>query len=288
MVSHTRSKRRHPWIRLAVLLAVLAAGILFFYWSNHSLQIERFTFLDSALPEGFDGAVVVQLSDLHCGSFGENNSGLLAAVAAAEPDYIFLTGDLLDQAKPIPEGYVETLAGGLAAIAPTYYVTGNHEWARGSVPELKNTLADCGVTVLSNQFVPLERQGDVILLAGIDDPNGYADQKTPEELAAEIAAAGDSPYWLLLAHRNTLFADRYSRLGANLTICGHGHGGLIRLPFTDGLVSTDRTFFPTYTAGFYTANGARVFVSRGLGNSGRTFRLFNRPQVVVLTLEKGN
>ena len=288
MVSHTRSKRRHPWIRLAVLLAVLAAGILFFYWSNHSLQIERFTFLDSALPEGFDGAVVVQLSDLHCGSFGENNSGLLAAVAAAEPDYIFLTGDLLDQAKPIPEGYVETLAGGLAAIAPTYYVTGNHEWARGGVPELKNTLADCGVTVLSNQFVPLERRGDVILLAGIDDPNGYADQKTPEELAAEIAAAGDGPYWLLLAHRNTLFADRYSRLGANLTICGHGHGGLIRLPFTDGLVSTDRTFFPTYTAGFYTANGARVFVSRGLGNSGRTFRLFNRPQVVVLTLEKGN
>ncbi len=288
MVSHTRSKRRHPWIRLAVLLGILAAGILLFHWSNHSLQIERFTFLDSALPEGFDGAVVVQLSDLHCGSFGENNSGLLAAVAAAEPDYIFLTGDLLDQAKPIPEGYVETLAGGLAAIAPTYYVTGNHEWARGSVPELKNTLADCGVTVLSNQFVPLERQGDVILLAGIDDPNGYADQKTPEELAAEIAAAGNSPYWLLLAHRNTLFADRYSRLGANLTICGHGHGGLIRLPFTDGLVSTDRTFFPTYTAGFYTANGARVFVSRGLGNSGRTFRLFNRPQVVVLTLEKGN
>ena len=287
MVSHTRSKRRHPWIRLAVLLAVLAAGILFFYWSNHSLQIERFTFLDSALPEGFDGAVVVQLSDLHCGSFGENNSGLLSAVAAAEPDYIFLTGDLLDQAKPIPAGYVETLAKGLMAIAPTYYVTGNHEWARGGVPELKNTLADCGVIVLSNQFVPLERHGDVMLLAGIDDPNGYADQKTPEELAAEVAAAGDSPYWLLLAHRNTLFADRYSRLGANLTICGHGHGGLVRLPFTDGLFSTDRTFFPTYTAGFYEANGAEVFVSRGLGNSGKTFRLFNRPQVAVLTLQRG-
>ena len=247
MVSHTRSKRRHPWIRLAVLLAVLAAGILFFYWSNHSLQIERFTFLDSALPEGFDGAVVVQLSDLHCGSFGENNSGLLSAVAAAEPDYIFLTGDLLDQAKPIPEGYVETLAGGLAAIAPTYYVTGNHEWARGGVPELKNTLADCGVTVLSNQFVPLERQGDVILLAGIDDPNGYADQKTPEELAAEIAAAGDSPYWLLLAHRNTLFADRYSRLGANLTICGHG--GSSACPLRTGSSARTGPFSPPIPPG---------------------------------------
>ena len=182
---------------------------------------------------------------------------------------------------------MENLAAGLSAIAPTYFVTGNHEWARGDVPELKNTLADGGITVLSNQFVPLERGGDVILLAGIDDPNGYADQKTPEELAAEVAATGEAPYWMLLAHRNTLFADVYSRLGADLTLCGHGHGGLIRLPFTDGLASTDRTFFPTYTAGFYEANGAEVFVSRGLGNSGKTFRLFNRPQVAVLTLQRG-
>ena len=286
MVSHTRSKRRHPWIRLAVLLAVLAAGILFFYWSNHSLQIERFTFLDSALPEGFDGAVVVQLSDLHCGSFGENNSGLLAAVAAAEPDYIFLTGDLLDQAKPIPEGYVETLAGGLAAIAPTYYVTGNHEWARGGVPELKNTLADCGVTVLSNQFVPLERQGDVILLAGIDDPNGYADQKTPEELAAEVYAAYGDPFWILLAHRNSRFAAQYSLLGADLVCSGHAHGGIIRLPFTDGLLSHDMALFPSHTAGLYEANGACLFVTRGLGNSGPSFRVFNRPEIAVLTLHR--
>ena len=287
MASHTHPKQRHPWRRLALLLAVLAAAALFFRWSNHALQVERFSFADPDLPAGFDGTVVVQLSDLHCAVFGENNAALLAAVAAEAPDYIFLTGDLVDQKKPMPEGYVETLAQGLSAIAPTYFVTGNHEWARGDVPELKNTLADCGVVVLSNQFVPLERGGDVILLAGADDPNGYADQKPPEELAAEVAAAGEAPYWMLLAHRNTLFADVYSRLGADLTLCGHGHGGLIRLPFTDGLASTDRTFFPTYTAGFYEANGAEVFVSRGLGNSGKTFRLFNRPQVAVLTLQRG-
>ena len=287
MASHTHPKQRHPWRAPAILLTALALCALLLLWSNRSLQIERFAFADPDLPEGFDGAVIVQLSDLHCAQFGEGNRGLLSAVAAETPDYIFLTGDLVDQKKPMPEGYVETLAAGLSAIAPTYFVTGNHEWARGDVPELKNTLADGGVTVLSNQFVPLERGGDVILLAGIDDPNGYADQKTPEELAGEIAAAGEAPYWMLLAHRNTLFADVYSRLGADLTLCGHGHGGLIRLPFTDGLASTDRTFFPTYTAGFYEANGAEVFVSRGLGNSGKTFRLFNRPQVAVLTLQRG-
>ena len=69
-------------------------------------------------------------------------------------------------------------------------------------------------------------------------------------------------------------------------ISGHGHGGLIRLPFTDGLLSVERTLFPSYTAGFYSANGAEVFVSRGLGNSGPSFRIFNRPEIAVLTLER--
>ena len=284
MATQHHGRKKRIWLWPLALLAVL--GFLF-YQSNYQLQVEAFTFQDTDLPQGFDGFRIVQLSDLHCAAFGEGNADLLAAVAQAAPDIIVITGDLVDQAKEIPPGYVKTLALGLTNIAPTYFVTGNHEWARGDVPELKNELADGGVMSLSNFFVPLERDGDVILLAGIDDPNGYADQKTPEELAAEVAAAGEDPYWILLAHRNTLFAQQYSRLGANLTISGHGHGGLIRLPFTDGLVNTDRTFFPSYTAGFYEAEGREVFVSRGLGNSGWTFRLFNRPQVAVLTLRKG-
>ena len=78
-----------------------------------------------------------------------------------------------------------------------------------------------------------------------------------------------------------------SKLGADLVVSGHGHGGLIRLPFTDGLISTEHTFFPSYTAGLYEKNGSALFVTRGLGNSGITFRLFNRPEVAVLTLHKG-
>ena len=175
----------------------------------------------------------------------------------------------------------------MAGIAPTYFVTGNHEWALPDVPGLKRKLEEAGVTVLSNETAVLARGGDEIVLAGIDDPNGYADQKTPEELAEEVRAACGDAFWLLLAHRNNYFEDRYSLLGADLVISGHGHGGLIRLPFTDGLVSVERTLFPSFTAGFYEANGGEVFVSRGLGNSGPSFRLFNRPQVAVLTLERG-
>ena len=141
-----------------------------------------------------------------------------------------------------------------------------------------------GVTVLSNEFLTLERNGDSIVLAGIDDPNGHADQKTPEALAAELRAERGDPFWILLAHRNDRFAGQYSLLGADLTLSGHGHGGIVRLPFTDGLLSTDRTLFPSHTAGFYEDNGSTVFVSRGLGNSGPSLRLFNRPELAVLTL----
>ena len=141
-----------------------------------------------------------------------------------------------------------------------------------------------GVTVLSNGADLLTRGDASLVLAGIDDPNGYADQKTPEELRDEIYAGAEDPFWILLAHRNTLFKKQYSLLGADLVLSGHGHGGLVRLPFTDGLFSTDHTLFPSYTAGFYEANGSTLFVSRGLGNSGYTFRLFNRPDLAVLEL----
>lgn len=286
MTKKRRPRRRSR--RLLKLLVLLALCALFLWWSNHALQTQRFTYASPRLPEGFDGCVIVQLSDLHGAYFGEDNQELLSRVREAGPDYIFLTGDLLDQYRKTPHSYAAALGGALADIAPTYFITGNHEWALPGVRELKRELEEAGVAVLSNEYVLLERSGDRALLAGIDDPNGFADQKTPEELAQEVREAWGDGFWLLLAHRNNYFEKQYSLLGADLVISGHGHGGLIRLPFTDGLVSAERRLFPSYTAGFYTANGSDVFVSRGLGNSGLTLRLFNRPEVVVLTLEREN
>ena len=279
-------KRRLRWIPAVLATVVLAGGFL--YWDNTSLQVTRFDPVFSDLPAGFDGCRIVVLSDLHGASFGEGNAGLFAAVAETEPDYIFYLGDLQDKYRGPVAGYPASVADGLCAIAPTYYVTGNHEWAIGGVPALKEELSGHGVTVLSNQYVTLERNGDSIVLAGIDDPNGYADQKTPEELAAEIYAACGDPFWLLLAHRNDHFAGQYSLLGADLVLSGHGHGGIIRLPGTDGLLSTERTLFPSYTAGLYEENGSALFVTRGLGNSGPSFRLFNRPEVAVVTLHRAS
>ena len=281
-----KHSRKHPLRRLAVLAVLILVLVLFFRWENTSLQIARFDPVFTDLPDGFNGCRIVVLSDLHGAEFGENNEELFQTVADQSPEYIFYLGDLEDKYRGPDHGYAEAVAAGLTAIAPTYYVTGNHEWAIGDVPELKERLAAQGVTVLSNSFVTLERNGDTVVLAGIDDPNGYADQKPPETVAAEVYAAYGDPFWLLLAHRNDRFEEQYSLLGADLVLSGHGHGGIIRLPFTDGLLSTNRTLFPSYTAGLYDKNGSALFVTRGLGNSGPSFRLWNRPEVVVVTLHR--
>jgi predicted MPP superfamily phosphohydrolase len=269
------------------LLVLILLAAAFVRWDNTALQITQADPVFTDLPAGFDGCRIVVLGDLHTAYFGESNEKLFDAVETEVPEYIFLVGDLLDAFHEVPEDYAVAIAEGLTAIAPTYYVTGNHEWAIGDVPALKEELTAHGVTVLTNQFLELERNGDAIVLAGIDDPNGYADQKSPETVAAEVYAAYGDPFWLLLAHRNNLFENQYSLLGADLVISGHGHGGLVRLPFTDGLIGTDhQTLFPSYTAGLYENNGSVLFVTRGLGNTGSTFRLLNRPEVAVVTLHR--
>ncbi|NLU23907.1 MAG: metallophosphoesterase [Clostridiales bacterium] len=244
--------------------------------------MEEYTFSSARLPVGFNGFRIVQLSDLHGKQFGKDNSRLLAAVADCRPDCIVITGDLADEHVGVD--FVPALLRALTAIAPTYYVSGNHEWAAHLFPSLKEMLTDAGVIYLNNTYASLTRGGDSILLAGVDDPNGYADQKTPAQLSAEIEAEGDSLFWILLAHRNSEYGT-YGSLGADLIVSGHAHGGIIRLPFTDGLLGTGGQFFPNWTNGFYYDYATPLFVSRGLGGSIPVPRLFNRPEVAVLTLQ---
>jgi len=273
---------------ILLVAALLTAAVR---WDDARLVTDEFAYPSADLPAAFDGFRIVQLTDLHGRQFGAGNERLIAAVAKAEPDLIALTGDFVDEESDVSD--ILPLVRGLTAVAPVYYVTGNHEWGSGQAQTVLRSLGDAGVTCLENQFVAVERGGAQILVAGVHDPNGFADQKTPEELAEEVCAAEDDPFWLLLAHRNTLFNGRYCRLGADLTLSGHSHGGLWRLPFTDGLIDSEKTLFPSFTSGLYECDDggherATVFVSRGLGNSPHwVFRLFNPPQVAVIILKKG-
>lgn len=284
-----RKKRRHPLRTAIILLAAAAVGAAWFHWQCWGMQATYTDVALSGLPESFDGAKIVQISDLHGHEYGEGNRDLLEKVRQTAPTLIVITGDLIDQESQME--MVPALAKGLAGIAPTYYVTGNHEWALGTgkVKELKGVLTQCGVRVLSNQYTVVVGGGaawEKIVLAGVDDPNGYADQTTPEELYGQIQNEVPGLFTLLLAHRNDRFGQ-YAAAGYDFVMSGHAHGGIVRLPLTDGLIGTNLKLFPEWTSGAYTLGDSTLFVSRGMGNNTvpfKGFRLFNRPELAVVIL----
>ena len=278
-----KKKRRRRFCFAAVLLLVAFSVALLFWDSNTRLVVDVYSVPNGRLPQSFDGLKIVQLSDLHTTRFGDGNERLIDAVRDQQPDIIAVTGDLIDKERD--EAYVRELMTALVGIAPVYYVTGNHEWASGWVHDLFSILEECEVKVLRNSFQIIECGGDTIVLAGVDDPNGPYDMKTPAQLVHEIRDEYGDPFILMLAHRNDEIST-WAELGVDVVLCGHAHGGLVRLPFTDGLIAPNREFFPTYTSGIYREGGTQMLVSRGLGNSGNTLRLFNNPQIVVVVLEK--
>ncbi len=281
MSTFKRRRRKRGLIPLILLLAVL----ILFADSNMRIVTTEYEIASPDLPAQFDGYRIAVVSDMHESYSSER--GLvyfISAVRAAKPDIIAVLGDMVT--SPGKSGYVHQIISALAEVAPVYFVTGNHDWAYGDATELLSAVKNAGGTLLLDTFVTLERGGAEITLAGVNDPNGPRDGKKPGELAEELREAG-AGYTVLLAHRNNSL-ELYRAIPADLTISGHAHGGVIRLPFTDGLIGPDRNFLPTHTSGIYREDGRTLLVSRGVGNSpARVLRLFNNPQIPVAVLRAG-
>ncbi len=247
-------------------------------------MVSEYTVTSDRLPAGFSGFRIAQISDLHNAVFGENNEDVLMLLADTRPDIIVMTGDLVDANRT-------DLAVGLAFakaaqnIAPTYYVTGNHEAGLASRKALLSDLADLGVTVLSNKSILLEQNGDCLLVMGLHDSNFFAgDAETIVRENLQVLKPRDETYTVLLAHRPEFFAV-YEESGVDLVFSGHAHGGQVRLPILGGLYAPGQGVLPRYDAGLYTEGCTTMVVSRGLGNSRFPLRVNNRPEIVVVELK---
>lgn len=287
---HNLQRRRRNAASAFLLLALAAALAVWLAWGNTALTVNRITVRSARIPAGFDGFRIAQVSDLHDAEFGEDNEKLLALLAECEPDIIVITGDLIDANRTDIDQSLD-FAEGAAEIAPMYYVTGNHEGAIMEYWILREGLTAAGINVLTDRACRLSRGGDTLLLAGLDDPNFATSEDIAEGFPAMIEkklahiTEGYDGYTVLLAHRPE-YIGSYAAGGADLVLSGHAHGGQIRLPFIGGLAAPGQGLFPKYDAGLYTVGGTDMIVSRGLGNSIFPLRINNRPEIVLITLER--
>ena len=279
MSKNTRHKKRFwPLIFLGLLLICL----IIMADSRFRIVTDEYTVYAENLPSGFDGFKIVQLSDLHGASYGKENVKLIRAVKDAQPDLIALTGDFVESGDYLPELY--DLCKNLRAVSPVYFVSGNHDWASRQIDEIADVLSDSGATYLRNDYTLLQSGDDSIVLCGVEDPNGYADMIKPDGLVDIIRDQYPDKYLILLAHRN-YWIDIYPDLPVDIIFCGHGHGGIIRIPFIGGVLGTNLELFPEYTAGLYDGTHYKMLVSRGLGNIAHIPRFLNNPQIVSVTFE---
>ena len=165
-------KRRRKIISIVFVLCAFLIGWI--AWGNTALVISELTIKNDRIPSAFSGFRIAQISDLHNAEFGEDNEKLLFMLEECEPDIILITGDLVDSRRTDIEIGI-TFAKKATMIAPTYYVTGNHEARIDEYEELINGLQQAGVHVLQNECVLLEQSGETIAIAGIEDPSFATD-----------------------------------------------------------------------------------------------------------------
>lgn len=272
-------RKKRSWKkRLIGWCLVLVVFLLFAHWQNKSIHTTEYTYQSEQVPKGFDGYRIVQISDLHNDVFGKNQKNLLQAVRDAKPDIIVITGDLIDGNNPDVEDAM-TAVRGLPAIAPVYYCIGNHEqYVPIEYRALEQGMLDCGVTMLVDASVTLTQGSDQITLTGLDNESHVTSAQK------KLIEAVKTPFSVVLVH-NPMRFDELSAMDVDLAFSGHAHGGQFRFPGIDGLYAPDQGAFPKLTSGLHEQSGTTMAISRGIGNSAFPLRLFNFPELVVMTLQ---
>ncbi len=213
---------------------------------NLGLMKTELTIKSRRLPPAFSGYRIAHISDLHNTVFGQENSELIDLIQGIKPDLIAVTGDLIDSRRTDAEVAVDFIKK-VSAIAPVYYAPGNHESRLSNFDQLQIRIRQAGAAVLRCEAANLEKEGQHIRLIGVEDPAFSPDQEEADNVKGQIRllTEGESPYTIVLCHRPELFSV-YAEMQVDLALCGHAHGGQIRLPFAGGrgIIAPHQGFSP--------------------------------------------
>lgn len=236
----------------------------------------------------------ILLSDLHNAVFGDGNERLLQAIRNEKPELIFVAGDMVTSGKGTQTAPVVDLMNELTKQYYVYYVNGNHESRMRDLSEQYRDLYESysdqirsfGVHLLENTGERVEIQKMPLHIWGLELPwdcyrkFSYA-PLTKHQIGDLLGDPDEDCFNILLAH-HPLYFESYAAWGADLTLAGHLHGGIVRVPGLGGLISPQLRPFPRYDHGLYRLGERRMVVSAGLGSHTIPLRVNNPPELVVL------
>ena len=263
------------------------------FFGTENFQIRETTILSKDLPKGFENYRIVQISDIHCGSWAGNTKALQKAVNlinAQEPDLIVFTGDLVNNIATELDEFMPVLSQ-LKAKDGVYSVLGNHDYAMyipWESPEkkeqnliaLKQKQADMNWILLNNRHVKLYQNGDSLALIGVENcgrppfPN-YA--KFPEAMEGT-----EGMFKILLSHDPSSWRrEVLPETDIQLTLSGHTHAMQTKIFGFSPAVWV----YPEYE-GLYTEGKQMLYVNIGLGHLMYPLRLGAWPEITLLTLKR--
>lgn len=283
------------WIALIILILLIAAIMISILVDSKRFVKAEYSISSKKLKKD---CKIVLLSDLHNKSFGKDNKRLIEAIEKVDPDFIVIAGDMMTSNGEKTRCFVPVkLLRHLASQYPVYYGNGNHEYRmkvykkvyRDMYDKYKKELTSCGVCFLENESVYLP--GTNIELFGLEIEKYYYKRfyRRPMDddyIESQIGKNNESHFELLVAHNPDYF-DKYAQWGADLTVSGHVHGGVMKLPMVGGVISPMMHLFPKYDGGLFEEYGKQMILSRGLGMHTIPIRIFNPGELVIIHLKQG-
>ena len=284
-----------------IFIGIFILMYLYIKYNVNTLEVTKYVVENKKVPKEFDGYNIVQISDLHSKLFGENNKKLIQKIKSLNPDIVVVTGDLIDGENNNYNVALDFMKE-ISKLYRVYYIIGNHEQKslikkyKDEYKDYFNKLHQIDFVNLDNNKVEIVKGDSNINLYGLTVPYScykylFDNQETTsidiDFLEEKLGKVDREQFNILLAHTPFYF-DEYEKWGADLTLCGHVHGGIVRLPLVGGLLSPDRKFFPKYDLGEYIKNKSTMIVSKGLGGSNVLIRVNCKPEIVNIKLKNIN
>lgn len=272
------------------ILCLAVAGVVSCI-ENRTLSVSHYRICSEKIHGSLRAVFVC---DLHNALFGKDNRKLFEKIDALSPEVVFIPGDII---VGKPGASMDIAIHFLQELGKKYrvYVSkGNHEMRTDVYRDLYGDMWDtlyeqtkASVTWLINEAVCI---GNNICVTGLDMDSCYYRRFSIYKMEKEylenlLPALQPKRYNLLLAHNPDYFAN-YAEWGADLSLSGHVHGGMVILPLLGGVVSPMVKLFPKYYKGMYQEGEKRMIVSGGLGSHTLRFRVNNKPDISLISFEE--